>query len=102
MGAWEKILKELAENDFRHGGFIKSALDEIESLRQQLEDAKQEAINQALDADDLRQELKAERAKVKRLLKYIRHERNCVAITESGCPPCDCGLDALLTELGEG
>ena len=32
----EQILRELAETDMRHGGFIKSALDEIEYIRQQL------------------------------------------------------------------
>ena len=36
MGDWEQILRELTEIDMRHGGFIQSALDEIESLRQQL------------------------------------------------------------------
>ena len=53
MGDWEQILRELTEIDMRHGGFIQSALDEIESLRQQLASAQEELHFQACLTRDL-------------------------------------------------
>ena len=49
------FFNELTQSQIAHARELQ---EEIESLRQQLAEAKQESINQALDADDLRMQLK--------------------------------------------
>lgn len=33
------------------------------------------------------------------LEKFGKHDRNCEAVTESGCPCCSCGLDEALATV---
>lgn len=39
MGDWEKILRDLSETDYSHGGFFKQALDEHAKLKQERDEA---------------------------------------------------------------
>lgn len=48
---------------------------------------------------EIEAEIESERSKVKRLVEFLRHDSKC-GYHVSGI--CNCGLDELLTELGEG